>query len=402
MRLACRLRSRCASAPFPLLPSTPTCPPLLEPPHRRHLHATQCRQTPSRDSIPQTKQGIDIRSARAHCIGILRKYDTPSYLLTPYIPRQARDAYIAIRTLNIELARTADTTSNATLASIRFQFHRDAVTSSLQGSPPEQPLSILLSHAANALSHRSPGSKFSKAWFNRLISTRQHHLTNPPFVDMAAMERYAEDTYSTLSYLILQALPANSLTLDHIASHIGKATGIATILRGLPLLAFPNVQPASGRAQAGEFAGESTPNAAVMLPLSIMRTHGVREEDVFRQAATALGLRDAVFEVATRANDHLITARDMVKRIRQGKDSGHDFEHADESEHVMQKTDESGGSSERKDVNEAFGVFMPAVSTALWLDRLQKCDFDVFAPELRKTDWRLPFRAWWAYTTKRF
>ena len=36
-------------------------------------------------------------------------------------------------------------------------------------------------------------------------------------------------------------------------------------------------------------------------------------------------------------------------------------------------------------------VMGPAVSTQLWLDRLQKCDFDVFGNGLRRAEWKLSF-----------
>lgn len=88
----------------------------------------------------------------------------------------------------------------------------------------------------------------------------------------------------------------HSVALDHVASHIGKAVGIAAILRGMPLLAFP----------AGASAG------AVVFPLDVCAQHGLRQEQVLRKGGGAEGLRDAVFAVATRANDHLITARKML------------------------------------------------------------------------------------------
>lgn len=330
-----------------------------------------------------------------------RKYDTPSFLLQSYIPPKARDAYLAIRAFNVEIARTADTTSTPTIGSMRLQFQRDAVSKALAGTPPKQPIAILLAHAAEDLQQRTNGkSKFTKSWFLRIISTREQYLTNPPYPDLAAVESYAENTYSTLMYLTLQALPMASLTADHVASHIGKATGIATILRGLPLLAFPG--PANHHSNQEAFAGNvgATRQGSVMLPLDVMADHGVREEQVLREGADAAGLRDAVFTVATRANDHLITAREMLKNLGAGQDAGHDFEHGHEEEHVYAPS--QSPATPAQEVREAFPVYLPAVATSLWLDRLQKHDFDVFAPKLRTTDWRLPWKAWLAYNRTKF
>ena len=50
-----------------------------------------------------------------------------------------------------------------------------------------------------------------------------------------------------------------------------------------------------------------------MIPAEITARHGVSQEEVFRKGGNAKGIDDAVFEFATVANDHLITARDMFK-----------------------------------------------------------------------------------------
>lgn len=330
-----------------------------------------------------------------------RKYDTPSFLLQSYIPLQARDAYLAIRAFNIEVARTADTTSTPTIGAMRLQFQREAVTKALAGTPPKQPIAILLAYALEHLQRRTGGhGKFSKSWFMRIISTREQYLSNPPYPDIAALESYAENTYSTLMYLTLQALPMSSVAADHIASHIGKATGIATVLRGLPLLAFPG--PPNKHSNQDGFSGSvgSTRQGAVLLPLDVMAEHGVREEDVLRNGAEAQGLRDAVFTVATRANDHLITAREMLKNLKAGEEAGHDFEHGHEDEHVYEVLKMDKPMTPKQEIERSFGVFMPAVSTSLWLQTLEKHDFDVFAPKLRTTDWKLPWKAFWSYNRR--
>ena len=146
-----------------------------------------------------------------------------------------------------------------------------------------------------------------------------------------------------------------------------------------------------------------------------MADAGVRQEDVLRHGAEAPGLRDAVFTVATRASDHLITAREMLKNLRAGLAVGHEFEHEGEDGHIYdgQSSSGSGSGSEggkgrgtaaqlAEVEKEAFGVLMPAVSTRLWLDRLQKCDFDVFREELRRREWKLPWKAYLAYGRKMF
>lgn len=343
-----------------------------------------------------------------------RKYDRPSYTLSTFIPRNAQTLYLALRALNVSLSLIPDTTSSYTIGLMRLQFWRDAVTKTLAGSPPKEPVAILLASAIADLQARTQGrSRISKGWLTRLINAREQTLTNDPYPNLAALESYAENTYSTLMYLTLSAIPMASVTADHVASHVGKAVGIAAVLRGLPLVAFPTPQSQHSNSAAagmlgggGGGGGGGTKQGAVMLPLDIMAQTGVKEEEVFRQGAEAPGLRDAVFTVATRASDHLITVQQMLSNLRAGQDVGHDFEHEGEEGHQYGSetgygvSQGQGNETPLDEVNRAFGVFLPAVSTRLWLDRLESFDFDIFRPELLGSEWKLPWKTYMAFKRK--
>jgi NADH dehydrogenase [ubiquinone] 1 alpha subcomplex assembly factor 6 len=129
-----------------------------------------------------------------------------------------------------------------------------------------------------------------------------------------------------------------------------------------------------------------------------MAKSGLREEDIYRQGGNAPGLKDAVFEVATRASDHLITARSMSRSVKRYEDVDHAYEHEHDEGHDYGRyaSIRFSGETKRKEFEEGHGIIMgPAVSTQLWLNRLQKCDFDIFHPALRRPEWKLPFVAWW-------
>lgn len=228
-------------------------------------------------------------------------------------------------------------------------------------------------------------------------------MDNRPYSSLEALENYAEQTYSTLLYLTLAFLPIHSLAIDHLASHIGKATGIAAVLRGLPLIAFPPPpnHHSNYTAKSGHIGTNAGRQGAVLLPLDIMAESGVKEEDVLRYGSGAAGLKDAVFTVATRANDHLITAREMLKNLKRGKDIGHDFEHEGEEGHFYAPSNLTS-QTQVEEIKHGFGVLLPSVSTRLWLERLEKADFDVFNPELRAREWRLPWKAYWDYSRRTF
>ena len=71
--------------------------------------------------------------------------------------------------------------------------------------------------------------------------------------------------------------------------------GIVTTLRGIPF-----------RVKLGELP----------LPLDVCAKHNLVQEAVFRQGPEAPGLKDVVLEVATRANDHLNTARQYIDEMK--------------------------------------------------------------------------------------
>jgi NADH dehydrogenase [ubiquinone] 1 alpha subcomplex assembly factor 6 len=333
------------------------------------------------------------------CLTISRKFDSPSFTLQTFIPPSSRDAYLSIRALNIELARIPDLVSNPTVGALRMQFWRDNLTRTFANTPPKEPVAILLHYALASLQSRHPGisTNVMKGWFMKVINAREQYMDNRPYTSIDTLETYAENTYSTLMYLTLAALPLQSMAADHVASHIGKATGIAAVLRGLPLIAFP--PPPNHHSNNAAFngalgGGQGSRQGVVVLPLDVMVEAGVKEEEVLRQGANAPGLKDAIFIVATRANDHLITAREMLKNLQQGKDEGHEFEHVGEEGHQYSETSYKEN-SKAGDIERGFGVFMSAVSTRLWLERLERLDFDVFRPELRAREWRLPWKAYW-------
>lgn len=79
----------------------------------------------------------------------------------------------------------------------------------------------------------------------------------------------------------------------------------------------------------------------------------------------APGLKDVVLEIATRANDHLSTSREYIEDLR-GKN--------------------------KEMLKMAFPAFLTGVSARVYLNWLERVDFDPFVRQPR--DWKLPYRMW--------
>ncbi|KAK7445903.1 squalene/phytoene synthase [Colletotrichum acutatum] len=315
-----------------------------------------------------------------------RHSDYDAHIISRLVPARATDTYLALRSLNLELVRLPELVSNPTIGQMRMQFWRDSIDKTFAGAPPAEPICVLLHQALQDLRARSPGNATAssiKFWVQRLVKTRAKHMDNRPYASLAALEEYAENTYSTLMYATLASMPLRSMQVDHLASHIGKACGIVAVLRGIPVLAAPQQQPA--KSHAGPGGGRQDP--ALLLPLDVMAEVNLREEDVFRYGPQAEGFQDAVFKVATRANDHLITAREMLKNLKAGQDAGHEFEHQGEAEHVYEPEEDDT----QRDLRRGFGVLLEAVPAQEYLTNLEGTNFD---PWTVKPSWKLPWRLW--------
>jgi len=74
------------------------------------------------------------------------------------------------------------------------------------------------------------------------------------------------------------------MTIDHTVSHLGKCQGIVNIIRGIPY------NSKSGR---------------ISIPQDILLKYKVSYENIIRNSREQ-NVRDAIYELASRANSHLM------------------------------------------------------------------------------------------------
>lgn len=325
-----------------------------------------------------TASSLSVESARTHCQQLLSEQDRSSLVLHSYVAPPARDAFLAVRAFNIDTGRIGDTTKKAELARFRFEFWRSTIqkvfAARSTASVPQEPVAVLM---AASLTNRDHPITLSKRFLITLLQTREAHVTNPPFRTLDAMASYGEGTHSQLGYLLQEMLysvsPKATAFLDEnpsiaeeahdVVAHIGQATGIASLLRGFSFYASRGFVP---------------------LPVQLLTQHGLSQDEVLRFMAgekegssISASLSDVVYETATRANDHLISASSILARIK----------------------DQLGNT-----LPDAIMVpALAAVPTKLFLERLEKANFDLANPKLMKKgansgDWKLPYRSYKAYT----
>ncbi|KAK9379351.1 Squalene/phytoene synthase-domain-containing protein [Kockiozyma suomiensis] len=326
---------------------------------------------PSKTSSDTKKAQFALSSAREFCDSLLDS-SPPLFspqLVLPFIPAPSRDAYTALAALSTTLRRSmhppptssslishASGTSAAT-SRLRLQFWRQTLQDLLAGKPsPSEPVAVLLSDVV-----RDHG--FTRGFFTRMVDARISRVGDPPFPDIPAIADFGENAHASMLYLMGESMPdGRAMPLEHVSSHIGRAMGVAEILSE-----FPTTLERRGR---------------VLLPLDVMMRQGLREEDIIRRLdlqdpEIKRKLADAVFEVATHANDQLITARTMLEEVieRQGR---------------------------RESIDDAmFAPILTAIPVRTWLEKLEKVDFDLFSPKLKIKSWNLPLKMYWAYRTRK-
>lgn len=287
-----------------------------------------------------------LSESTAYCKDIVRKHDYEGFLISHFYPKELQSGFLALKAFSIEMAMLQDTISNETIGKLKFQFWRDSIQGISEGTPPQHPIALTLHEAA---SH----ANISPYHLKRVVDARDAESHTPTHFTIESLTAHAESTSGTILYSLLSLLSLPSATLYHAASHLGIAQTFTTLLRGFTFHAT------KGR---------------VIIPTEITAKYGVRHEEVFRLGAGANGINDAVFEFATLANDHLLTARDVFKQ-----------------EGINGKIPE-----------RAMPLFLAGIPVSNYLKRLEKADFNVFAPELHSKDWRLPWHIWRGFYKREF
>lgn len=192
----------------------------------------------------------------------------------------------------------------------------------------------------------------SKHWLTKMVNVRREavYLSDFPFQTIDELEKYCESCFASLYYLlnekIVQLSPDKSagyrISLDHIANHFGKAQGLSNILRGV-------IHNASSR--------------RCYIPNDVLVKSKCSHEDFLRGNMND-SVCSAVFEVASRANSHLEHSLELMKDLKQ-------------ADHNVKL------------------VYLSHLPIKIYLNLLQKCDFNIFDTRLYRKNGFLPVKLWW-------
>lgn len=263
-----------------------------------------------------------------------------------------RSNTIAIRAFNVEVSRVQDQISDPKIGLMRMKFWEDALDKCFSNGDkiPNHPVVLELYRVRHLFVTTTKNihffvlqvirsNKLTKRHFSSLIKSRKDIMTSNSFPTLESMEKYADQSVSSVYYLILEGSDIRNVHADHAASHLGKAQGLCQLLRSVPLISRTNFIP---------------------LPQDLLAEFKISHEDV-KRAKNNDKIKECVFKIASRANQHLEKARNLAKSVP-------------------------------KDANK---ILLPAVVTDTYLQRLLRVDCDIFHKnmQLRNLTW-IPV-VWW-------
>lgn len=235
-----------------------------------------------------------LRAALSYCVRQVRAYDYHHYLCLLHLAPAVRKAAFTFRAFNIQTARAMDVVSDPRTGLMRLLWWKEAVDKVFGNK--------LVEHlVAHALSSVIADHKVSKHWLKRSVEARINDANREEGTipgTSAELERYAEDTQSTILYMTLQAGGIQSTVADHAASHIGKASGLLLLLKALPH--HVNKQ-----------------GTVHYIPASVAEECGllITREGGRSEVRAGVRLPDVVFKVTSVAEAHLHKARELASSV---------------------------------------------------------------------------------------
>ncbi|KAH3672488.1 uncharacterized protein OGAPODRAFT_17221 [Ogataea polymorpha] len=341
---------------------------------------------------------------------LLKNHDVSSHLLSKFYPKEFQDIFLVVKAFNSNLAKIALGSSIESNQFIKLKFgfwkeqlercERD-VSGSFDSTLPKsmgEPVATLARECIRK------GIRVNFDNLRQMITSYQHFCTDEGvrgFKDTYSICSFGEGIFSQMNYALRDALLSPSFhktskfslelmdcagrgklenLLNDIYAHIGQSTAIASFLLGSRYYA--------------------TSRSQVLLPLESIAKQNTTQEEVLRYLQSddtnqEVGekVREIVFDVATVANDHLLSARTKFNDLK------------NEIYNLVDKE----GSLELKlgweQLNNGVpdAMFLPMMNglpTVCFLEKLEKYDFELRNPNLSIKDWRLAWKTYRSYKNR--
>ena len=272
-----------------------------------------------------------MQDAFAYCEAQVRAGDRDRFLAALFAPAQHRSGLFALYAFNLEIARVREAARTPLAGEIRLQWWSDVLAGEARGAPEASPVAaaLLAAIAQYAL---------DVSRLRALIDARRFDLYDEPMRTLAQLEAYADAAAANLIALAAEiVLGRRAPELDALAFHAGLAQAVAGLLAAFAI-----------HSRRGQ----------LYVPLEILQRHGSGRADVSTNRATP-ALRAGLAELRSIAHGHLQQARELAARAP----------------------------------TEAMPAFLPVALARPMLARMERGDYDPFAPVV-VAPWRRQWRMW--------
>uniref|UniRef100_A0A2M4BVQ0 Putative phytoene/squalene synthetase n=1 Tax=Anopheles marajoara TaxID=58244 RepID=A0A2M4BVQ0_9DIPT len=278
-------------------------------------------------------------AAQNLCLDLVRRHDKENFLCTLLLKNPERRSALAVRAFNVEVAKVSEKVSSSSIGVMPLKFWDDTIAGLYRKHGSKVPEHPVIEELASAINRH----RLSKMHFQRLVNARLN--TNLHFTTVQQLEEYAEQSVSSVLYLLLEVHGTRSVHCDHAASHLGKAQGIVNLLRAIPHQTQRNVVP---------------------VPQELLISHGVNQERLVRNAKDDKAVEEVTFQLASVAHRHLQKAKSLLQDTA-------------------------------KVPRRVQPIFYPAITTERFLDRLRQANFHLSSASVIRTDALLPLVLYWHY-----
>lgn len=267
----------------------------------------------------------DREDAAGHCEQLVRRTDRDRFLASLFAPAEHRPALLALYAFNSDIARVREAAREPLPGELRLQWWREVLAGQRAEEARAHPVASALLEALDQYGLAAQS-------LLDLIEARSFDLYDEPMQTSAELESYAARTSSVLFQLSVEILARDRAVAESLSHHGGIAYAIAGLLRAFP-------RHASRR--------------QLYIPLEVLQRHQAKPEDIFAAKATP-ELRAALAEMRLHARGHLAAARSFLAAAPAAD----------------------------------LPAFLPVALVAPLLRRMERQDFDPFAPRDIAPWWR--------------
>lgn len=284
------------------------------------------------DDAP-TDREAELAAHYQHCGQLLREHDRDLWLACLFAPQETRPHLHAIYAFAAEIAGVREKTSQPLLGEMRLRWWYDALE-----APAEERGGARAHPVADALFDTIEKRSVPRDEIIEMIEARAFDLYDEPMETLEALETYCVRTVGAPMRWSAHALDADGAGKQSEAlKRAGLALGLTGLLRALPR------QLAHGQR---------------FLPSELAARHGVSERDLVEGVAST-AVRAMLSDLRSRAREHYEAARSSIQGATRSQ-----------------------------------AALLPAAVVPLYLDRMERKDYDPFRTDVEPPQWRRQWRLW--------